>query len=78
MFTDASLDAGLLIGTNHECVFLQWLALPLAGIQIQNASGLGSEVRIAREYPSALVPGTDGVLTEPAPHRLVADGGYDA
>jgi hypothetical protein len=31
------------------------------------------EVGIARENPAAMLPGADGVLVQPAPHRTVAD-----
>src|SRR5712692_4232704 len=77
MFADASLDAGLLVGADHELVGFEGFALPLAGVEIEDAPGLGGEVRIAREDPSAVLPGANGVFVEPAPHRLVADRGSD-
>jgi hypothetical protein len=78
MFADASLDTGLLVGANDELVGLQGVALPLARVEIEDAPRLGGEIRIAREDPSAVLPGADGVCVEPAPHRLVADRGHDA
>jgi len=35
MFATASLDAGLLIGGNHELVLLQGLALPDSLVEIE-------------------------------------------
>src|ERR1700730_12756437 len=61
VFAAASLNAGLFIGGNDEFVILQRSALPLAGIEIQNAPGLGGEVRIAGEDPTAVVPRSNGV-----------------
>jgi hypothetical protein len=78
MFADAGLDAGLLIGADHELVGFQGFALPLAGVEVEDASRLDAEVRIARKDPGAVLPGANGVLVEPAPHRLVADRGHDA
>jgi hypothetical protein len=78
MFADASLDTGLLVGTDDELVRFQVSALPLARIEVEDAPRLGSEVGISREDPGAVLPGADGVFIEPAPHRLVADRGHDA
>src|SRR5713101_354626 len=78
VFADASLDAGLLVGADHELVGFEVFALPLAGVEIEDAPGFGGEVRIAREDPGAVLPGPNGVFVEPAPHRLVADRGHDA
>src|SRR5712671_1642711 len=48
----AGLNAGLLIGGDHKFVLLQLDALPLTGIEVQNASCLGGEIRIARKDPT--------------------------
>jgi len=61
------LNAGLFIGGDHEFIVLQWLFLPLAGIEIQYAAGFGSEVRVAGKYPAAVVPRPNGVFVQPAP-----------
>lgn len=46
------------------------------GIEIQNASGLGDELRIAREDPATVLPGADRVFMEPAPNSAITDAGY--
>jgi len=53
---------GFLVGRYHELIIFQRLTFPLAGIQIQQAAGLVGEVGIARENPTPVVPGTDGVV----------------
>src|SRR5438445_11881790 len=42
--------------------------------KIQNASGLGFEIRIAWDDPAAVLPRTDGVLAQPSPDGGVTDG----
>jgi hypothetical protein len=63
----ASLDAHLLVGRKDELVCLERFAIPLASVQIQHASGLGGEVRVAREHPTAVIPRPDRILVQPAP-----------
>ncbi len=76
--THAGLDAGLLVGADDEVVAFQALSLPFPRVEVEDVSGLGGEVRIAREDPRAVLPGADGIFGEPSPHRRVADGGHDA
>ena len=57
MLADACLDAGFLVGTDHELVGLEGLPLPVSGIEVEDAPGLGGEIRVAREYPAAMLPG---------------------
>jgi len=78
MFAHARLDAGFLVGAEHELVPAQAFALPLLGVQIENAPGLECEIRIAREDPGAVLPGPNGVLVQPAPHGGVTDARNDA
>ena len=78
MFADASLDTGLLVGADHELISLEPLPLPVPGIEIQHATRLAHTRGIAGEDPAAVLPRTDGVVVQPAPHCLVADGGDDA
>jgi hypothetical protein len=42
-------------GGDYELVILQRLVLPLSGVEIQYAAGLGGEVRIAGNIQAALV-----------------------
>ena len=67
VFAAAGLNAGLFIGGDDEFIVLQRLVLPLAGVEIQYAPGLGGEVWVARENPAAVVPGPNGVFMQPAP-----------
>jgi hypothetical protein len=78
MDAPASLDAGLLVGGDDELVLAQRLALPAARIQVQDAPGLGLELRVAREYPAAVLPRTDRILVQPTPHGAVADARNNA
>lgn len=73
MYAAAGLDAGLLIGRDHELIGAQRFSIPLAGVQIQDASGFDGELGVARKDPAPMLPGTDGILIEPAPDGLVAD-----
>ena len=56
------LDTGLLIGRDDELVLAQRLPLPAPLVQVQDAPGLGLEVRIARKDPAAVLPGADGIF----------------
>src|SRR6516162_4070057 len=78
MFADASLDTGLLVGADHELISFEPLTPPVPGVEIQHAAGLAHELGIAGKDPTAVLPRTDRVVMEPAPHRLVADGVDDA
>ena len=69
MFADAGLNAGFLVGGEYELVTAQAFALPLLGIQIEDAPGLEGELRIARKDPGAVLPGANGVFVQPAPNR---------
>ena len=40
MFAPPGLDAGFLVGRDHELVILQRLVFPAAGISVENATGL--------------------------------------
>jgi len=76
MDASAGLNAGLLIGRNHELVRLQRLPLPDALVEVKQASGFERELRVARENPTAMKPRSDRVLVEPAPKRAVTDLGH--
>lgn len=78
MDASAGLDAGLFIGGKHKFIRLQGLALPGPRIEVQQSSGFGGEVRIAREDPTAVKPRSDGILMEPAPKRRLTDLGDQA
>jgi hypothetical protein len=62
-----SLDAGLLVGTQHVLVVPQWLALPAAGVQIEDRTGKFEKMRVAWKDPALVAPGTQRILEQPAP-----------
>jgi len=68
------LNAGFFIRGEDEFVGAEFTALPEALVQIQDPSGLGFEMRVSREDPAAVLPGTDGVLAQPSPDGGVTDG----
>jgi len=67
MDAHASLDAGLLVDRDDELVVAQHLSLPTPFVQVQDASGLGLEVRIARKDPA-----TDAATDESRPRATNA------
>ena len=71
------LDAGLLVSTQDIFVRTQRVPVPLAVVEVQNPVGLRLEVRIAGEDPGAMIPGAQGVLLQPTPHRTPTDLGHD-
>jgi hypothetical protein len=75
MLTATGLNAGFLIGGDHEFVILQCTALPLTGIQVQHAARFGSEIWIPWKNPTAVIPRPNGVFMEPAPQSASAHGG---
>jgi len=78
MSSPAGLDAGFLIGRQHELVVFERLPVPHSFIKIQDASRFQGKVGIPREYPRAVSPRADGILVEPSPHGAVADCGHEA
>ena len=67
------LNARLLIGGDHEVVRGQGLLLPNALVEIENPTGLGRKLRIARKDPAAVEPRANRVVVQPAPDRAAAD-----
>jgi len=70
-----SLDAGFLIRADDEFVLSERAISPTSLVEIQDGAGFGGEVRVARENPTPMLPGADGVFTEPAPDGGVTDRG---
>jgi hypothetical protein len=75
MASQPSLDTGFLVRADHEFVLSERAIFPTSLIEIQDRAGFGGEVWVARENPTAMLPGTDGVFTEPAPDGGVTDRG---
>jgi hypothetical protein len=63
LLTAARLDAGFLICTDDELRSLHGLALPDSGVEIENAPGFQSEVRVAGKNPTPVLPRTKGIGT---------------
>lgn len=74
----ATLYAGLFIGGKNIVIFLEILAFPLTGLEIQNPSGSLFKFRISWKDPSSMCPRADGVFVKPSPNCRVADGGNQA
>jgi hypothetical protein len=73
MFAPSGLDAGFFICTQHVIAWSQGPILPTALVEVQNATGLHCESRVAREYPVPMPPGSKCVLAQPTPQRRAAD-----
>ena len=69
----ARLDRRLLVGADDVVAGVQPLALPAAGVQIQDRAGLLGEPWVAREDPRAVLPRLDRVLRQPPPDGHAAD-----
>ena len=78
MSSSAGLEAGFLIGREHQLVVFERLTVPRSFIEIQDATCFLGKVGITREYPRAVSPRADGILVEPSPHGAVADLGDKA
>jgi len=73
MLAAAGLNAGLLISGDHEFIVLQRPVMPPASVEIQHAPGLGREVRVTREDPTAVIPRAKGVFMQPTPQGAATD-----
>lgn len=78
MAPDPCLDARLFIGGEHELIVGEWVPLPYALVEVKDPSRLGSEVRVARKDPTAVLPGTNRILVEPAPDGCIPDAGDES
>lgn len=78
MFAPPGLDAGLLVDAEHVISRPQCCTFPAPLVQVDDAASLAGELRVARENPTAMAPGTQCILAEPAPERGAADLGNDA
>ncbi len=71
----AGLDAGLLVGGEHEIVSTERLAFPETLVEVQEGAGFLEEARVARKDPGAMTPRAERVTTEPTPDSGAADLG---
>jgi hypothetical protein len=63
------LQLGLLVGADDVLAGMQPAALKAPRVEVQDAPGLGLELRIARKDPRALLPRFERAVMQPAPDR---------
>ena len=73
MFPPPCLDARLLVDAEHVIPRPQRCTFPSALIQIDDPAGLAGKLRVTWKDPTAMTPGAQRVLAEPAPERSAAD-----
>jgi hypothetical protein len=78
VLADAGLDGGLLVGGDHELVGPQRGVAEAAGVEVEDAGRLGTEVGVAGEDPAPMLPRLDRIRTQPAPDGGARDRGDDA
>ena len=78
VFPPPCLDAGFLVGAQDEIPVGEWFAAPAAFVQVEDRPRLRGEPGVAREHPTTMRPGLDGVLVQPAPDGGAADVGDDS
>ena len=78
MAAQAGLEGGLLVGADHVLAGAESFAFELAGVEIEDPTGLGAEVGVAGEDPAPMAPGPDGVLRQPLPDGGTGDAGHEA
>ncbi len=74
----SGLNAGFLVGRNDKLIIFQRFTIPEAMVEIEHSSRLESEVRVAREYPTTMLPRADGVFMQPAPEGAATEAGHQA
>jgi hypothetical protein len=76
MLARPGLDTCFFVGRDDELIVFQRLTLPVALIEIKNASRFEGEVGVAWEQPTAMLPGADSILVQPAPEGAATDAGH--
>ena len=71
------LELGFFICADHVLVLAEIVAAPGPGVEVEDAGSLGREVRVAGEDPGSVLPGLDGIVGQPAPHRGGTDRVHD-
>ena len=67
VFTASRLNAGFLIRGDDELRALPGFSVPEPGIKIEHTSCFPSEIWIPGEDPTAMLPRTKGIGTQPTP-----------
>ena len=73
LFSATGLNAGLFVGRDDVVIGAQWSAFPNTLVKIEDGSGFGGKVGIARKDPASMLPGAKGIAAEPAPQSSAAD-----
>ncbi len=76
MNPNPGLNAGLLVAAENVVPVSQGLAIPGAGIQVEDSLSLGRKVRISWKDPVAESPRLDGCTVQNTPHRTATDGTF--
>jgi hypothetical protein len=74
----AGLDAGLLVGAEDVVVLAKRPSFPFPLVEVQDPAVLPGEARVAGEDPRPVLPGLDGVVSEPTAHGGRRGRGSDA
>jgi len=78
LLTASRWNAGFLLRRENEFRTREGLPLPDSGLEIEDAPGFESEIRIPWKDPTSRLPRTNGVGTEPTPECGAADLGHSA
>ena len=78
MLAATGLNTAFFVCRDDKLARLEGASLPDAIIQVEDASGLGCEIGIAWEDPTAMSPRTESIGAEPAPQSRPADLRYQA
>ena len=78
MLAATGLNTAFFVCRDDKLARLEGASLPDAIIQIEDAPGLGREIWIAREDPTAMSPRTERIGAKPAPQSRPADLRYQA
>jgi len=73
LFTASRLNAGFLIRRDDEFRTMEGSAFPTPGIEIEDAPGFASEIRVAGKDPTTVLPGTKSIGIQPTPEGGAAD-----
>ncbi len=74
----ARLNAGFRIRGDYKVIWSQRLSFPDSLVQVENPRSLSFEIWISRPNPASIAPRTYGILAEPAPDRVAANGGNNS
>src|SRR5436189_1854425 len=77
LLTASRLNAGFFKHGDDELRALEGFAVPEPGVEIEDTSCFRSEIRVSGKDPTAVLPRTKGIGTQPAPEGSTTDFGDD-